>query len=71
MKLERSSKLSKKRRDWRQKRWGEKMKNMRQGSKKVRSVTEEKIQWDSSSQRKKQRQAACGERAQTPVMRKT
>lgn len=38
------TKLKKKIKDWRQKRWGKKIKNMRQGTKKVRSVTEEKIQ---------------------------
>lgn len=40
------------------------MKNMTQGTKEVRVVTEEKIQWDSSRQRKEQRQAVPAERAE-------
>lgn len=43
---------------------------MRQGTKKVRSVTEEKIQWDSSSQMEGT-EAIPAERAETPLMRKT
>lgn len=68
--MERSRELNRNRRDLRHKRWREKMRSMRQGTKKVRSVTEEKIQWDSPSQREGT-EAIPAERAETPLMRKT